>query len=122
MHTMIANPVRVKQRSSKPGPAARFLIAAAVLWGLGAGVASAYVGKSFLEVPGMSGDWKGENYKGWVSIESNFWKTTPTGVFRGRRRSPAFFSYPTAPRQGASEITIAIDKHNPALSRLMDRC
>jgi hypothetical protein len=119
---MIAKPVRTEKFSLRRCATARIMIGAAVLWLAGADVASAYVGKSFLEVPGISGDWKGEKYKGWVSIESNFWKTTPTGVFGRRRRSAAFFSYPTAPRQGASELTIAIDKHNPVLPRLMDRC
>jgi hypothetical protein len=120
---MIAESICTTRLNSRLHATVRIMAAAAVIWVAGAEVASAYVGKSFLQVPGVSGDWKGEKYKGWVSAESNIWQKQALGPFARRRRgSNAYFSYPSAPRKGASEMTVAIDKRNPALPRLMDRC
>ena len=43
----------------------------------GTDIASAYVGPSFMEVPGVAGGWQGENYKNWVKIDSHWWATRP---------------------------------------------
>lgn len=89
----------------------------------GADVASAYVGKSFLQVPGMTGDWQGEQYRSWIRIDGHYWKSTPFSIFGRRRRTDwAFYSGPTAPRQGESSIVTSIRKTSPILPQLMERC
>jgi hypothetical protein len=108
--------------------AARIAIAAGVLSLAGAGTASASIGASFMDVPGVDGGWQGETYKNWVKIEANYWKGDGAGIFGGRkvdgnfRRERQFFSGPVAPREGASTLMISIDKHNPALPKLMEQC
>jgi type VI protein secretion system component Hcp len=89
-----------------------------------AGVAAAYVGPSYLQVPGVAGGWKGQDHKNWLRVEANYWKTDESNIFARRnfRRSKMFFSGPAAPSKGASALMIAVDKHNPALKQLMASC
>jgi type VI protein secretion system component Hcp len=123
---MGAEAARGRKRRYGPLAAARAAIAVVVLSIVGTGVASAYIGPSFLEVPGISGGWQGKKYKNWIRIDASYWGTTSSG-FGGSAREPigenrAVFSGPLAPRQGAGRLAFSIDKHNPVLSVLMDRC
>ena len=89
----------------------------------GTDIASAYVGPSFMEVPGVVGGWQGENYKNWVRIDSHWWATRPDDYKLMRRGKPKmFYSGPFPPREGASSLAITLDKRNPALPELMRRC
>jgi hypothetical protein len=40
----------------------------------------------------------------------------------GPRRARAFFSSPSAPRRGSSELIISVDKRSPALPALVAQC
>ena len=112
-----------RYRGSGALAAARAAIAAVTISIVGTGVALAYIGPSFMQVPGISGGWQGTKYKNWIRIEASYWGTTPSGFGRepiGGNRT--FFSGPMAPRQGAGRLAFSIDKHDPVLSSLMDQC
>lgn len=115
------------------GPAAtiRRLVLAAVAIVLATSPSSAYWGNSFLTIPGITGDWKGAEYTGWIRVVSNYWQ--PTGMAAGGRGAGRgscaddrkfrnCHSGPLAPRQGASALAIAVDKRSPVLPQLMDAC
>jgi hypothetical protein len=101
-------------------------LAAVLLLGT-AGVASAYVGASFVQIPGVDGGWKGEHYKSWFKVDGNYWPA-PLGVLGGGNRAirgmqrGSIYSGPGGPRQGAGTLVLAIDKDNPVLSQFMERC
>jgi len=91
------------------------------------GGASAYIGASFAQLPGIVGGAQGADYKNWLKIEGHYWKSDDVGgIFNRRRggglRNPVFYSYPSAPRKGADQLVIAVDKRSPMLSRLMAMC
>jgi hypothetical protein len=102
--------------------AARTMIAAAAFSLVGANAASAYVGDSFMQIPGVDGGWKGENYKDWVKVEADYWPSRARIGLGSFRRGPSVFSGPAAPRKGASTLNIALDKTNPIVPVLMDKC
>jgi hypothetical protein len=102
----------------------RCTLAVAALSVLGSGVAAAYIGPSYLEIPGLASGWQGPPYRNWVRVEANYWKTDEVGVFvrRNLRRQRMQFSAPPAPRTGASALIIAVDKRSQALRKLMALC
>src|SRR5437879_4358763 len=96
---------------------------------------SAYMGESFLQVPGVAGGWPGGKYKGWVKFESQYWEgrasAQPMGGNRQGQRYQSrglnaggrvYYSASAGPRSGAGKLNVALDKHSPALKPLMDRC
>jgi hypothetical protein len=91
-----------------------------------AGPAAAYVGDSFLKIPGVAGDWRGAKYDRWVRIDANYWKSEEGGMYASLRqtlrRPKQFFSGPVAPQEGAGTLMISVDKHSPLLPELMQRC
>jgi hypothetical protein len=91
-----------------------------------AGPAVAYVGDSFLRIPGVAGDWRGAQYDHWVRVDANYWKSEEGGMYASLRqtlrRPKQFFSAPPAPPEGASSLMISLDKRSPALPALMKRC
>src|SRR5579862_7521582 len=96
--------------------------AATCLLMLDSGAARAYVGESFLQVPGTEGGWRGETYKGWIKFEAQYWTDAARPpVFTGGRKR-LYFSGPVAPREGAGKLSLALDKQNPVLKFLLDRC
>jgi hypothetical protein len=98
------------------------VLAVAVSLG-GAGAASAYVGDSFLGLPGIAGGWQGAKYRDWVRVSANQWTSAPKDMYASLRLKNRFIvSGPVAPKAGASSLVIAVDKHSPALAALMDRC
>jgi hypothetical protein len=92
------------------------------------GTASAHIGESFLNVPGVAGSWRGTPYKKWVKAEAQYWKQSDFSIFGNRsnqrafRRGRMFYSGPDAPHTGASTLALAIDKHDRALPKLMEQC
>jgi hypothetical protein len=104
------------------------LVVAAFLVVAGTGTASAYVGKSYMEIPGVAGGTKARPHRNWLTIEAHYWQSDDTTMFSRsnrnfkRLRSRTFFSGPAAPHSGASQLIISIDKHNPALPKLMEMC
>jgi type VI protein secretion system component Hcp len=86
------------------------------------GAAWAYVGESYLQVPGIAGGWAGQNYNDWIKLEAQYWTNAarPPGFVPGPKRQ--HFSGPVAPREGAGTLALALDKHSPALKPLMERC
>jgi hypothetical protein len=86
------------------------------------GTASAYVGQSFLRLPGVAGANSGGKYKNWVKFEAQYWTNAAPGKFFSPGTEPAFFSGPQAPREGAGALALSLDKRSPALKPLMDEC
>jgi len=97
-------------------------LAATVVLTLCSSAAMAYVGESFLQVPGTEGGWHGGKYRGWVMFEAQYWPNAgrPPLFTGGRKRM--YFSGPVAPREGAGKLALALDKHSPALKSLMQQC
>jgi hypothetical protein len=114
-----------------PGIRSRFLrsagaiAAAAVVAGLlPSQNAQAYIGESFLQIPGAKAGWRGEEFRNWLRIESHYWKSDDLDAFSriSLRRQRNFYSGPLAPRKGPKALVIAVDKHSPALGQMMERC
>lgn len=64
--------------------------------------AQAYIGESFLEIPGARGGWRGGEFRNWLRIESHYWQNDNFDPFGPRgtgalRRQRNFFSGPVAP-------------------------
>ena len=104
------------------------LVVAALLIVAGTGTASAYIGKSYLQMPGIAGGTQGKHYSKWLTIEAHYWQSDDASMFASsnrnfkRLRARLFFSGPAAPRQGAGRLTISIDKRDLALPKLMEAC
>jgi len=88
--------------------------------------ACAYVGDSFLKIPGVAGDSRGAKYDHWVTIDANYWKAEEGGMYASLRqtlrRPKQFYSTPPAPHAGAGSLMISIDKRSPVLPAMMKRC
>src|SRR5579862_3185220 len=120
---MRAEAVRAKNLGYGLLAVLRMIIAASVLNVVATNVALAYIGPSFMKLPGIASGWQGKKYKHWIKIDADYWSTTPSGFGRnpiGENRT--FFSGPLAPRQGAGRLAFSIGKHDPVVSKLMDRC
>lgn len=111
------------------GKAGRRWGAAATMLGLGVatlsfgglGNAFGYIGPSYLSVPGIAGNAKGEPYRGWISVEAHYWTEKPA-LPEIRRNAGLTFSGPDAPREGGNVLNLAIAKTNPAVRSLMAVC
>jgi len=89
--------------------------------------AYAYIGESFLNIPGSPGHSQGDAYKGWIRAEANEW----SGVIR-RLNSGAtdplagdklFFGGPGAVHAGnLGKLIVTLSKSNPDAVQLMDHC
>jgi type VI protein secretion system component Hcp len=93
---------------------------------LGVGEASAHIAAVFINVPGVSGGWKGSDHKGWLAVRAHYWKSLDVGKSfeQGRNSFKKFnmYSGPAAPTKGPDDLVIAIDKKSPAIAALMSRC
>ncbi|HEX7857561.1 MAG TPA: hypothetical protein VF503_28105 [Sphingobium sp.] len=94
---------------------------------IAAAPAHAYIGDSFLNIPGKSGHWSGKDHKGWVRAQSNEWSGRLRRISSGNSDALAgnklFFGGPNAPKPGNSgKLNLAISKKNPDLPRLMAIC
>jgi hypothetical protein len=104
--------------------AAKLIMAMAII---APGAAYAYVGDSFLRIPGREGHWKGTEYKGWIRAESNEWsgrlRRLNSGATDPLAGDKLFFGGPNAPRPGnKGKLVLALDKRNPDAHILMDLC
>jgi len=99
--------------------------AIAVVSMIGTNTAWAYVGPSFMDIPGISGDWTGAQYKHWIRVDGNYWPGGRSIGLSGAgaaMRHPDIFSGPAGPRQGEGQLVIAVDKGSAVLPKLMDQC
>ena len=103
---------------------AGLVIAAVFLFGLGE--ASAHIAGAFINVPGVSGGWKGSDHKGWLAVRSHYWKSADVGKSFDQSRNSFkkfnMYSGPAAPTKGPDDLVIAIDKKSPAVAALMSKC
>jgi hypothetical protein len=86
--------------------------------------AAAYIGESFLDIPGAKGGWRGEEFRDWLRIESHYWNKDDLDAFSriSMRRQRNYYSGPLAPPKGPQKLVIAVDKRSPALGPMMERC
>lgn len=85
--------------------------------------ASAYVGYSFADIPGVVGGVKQGEFRNWIQIDGHYWADPPgSNRSRGFGRRGAGFNGPVAPQSGASQLIIAVSKKSPGLPRLMALC
>jgi hypothetical protein len=107
---------------TRPCGALRISFTAAALLVATCDTAFAYVGDSFLQLPGVVGDWRGDTYKRWIKLNANYWQAAPLSNFARYRKDRKHYSGPLAPRHGESSLMLSIDKHSPVLHVLMDLC
>lgn len=84
-----------------------------------------YIGPSYLEVPGVRGNASAAPFRGWFRAEAHYWTKRPARkVIRGisGKESGLIFTTSNAPREGASVLSLSLDKRNPALAGLMALC
>ena len=97
---------------------------AAIAW---PGVASAYVGDSFLKIDGITGRWKSGDFKGWIHAEESEWpgrvKQLNSGGSDFLAGDKLFFGGPYAVRPGHSgRLIVTLDKTNPDVAPMMAIC
>lgn len=101
--------------------------AAATICALWAVPACAYVGESFISIPGSRGHWDGPDHKRWIRAESNEWAgrlrrmlSSSGDILTGDK---LWFGGPNAPRPGNSgKLNVTFSKANPDLPLLMQMC
>ncbi|WP_296305423.1 hypothetical protein [Pseudomonas sp.] len=84
-----------------------------------------YIGPSYIQVPGISGGGKGAAHKGWIRSEAHYWTTKPPRrEIRGITGAATSlqFTGSRAPAKGPNVLTVSIDKSDPAVPALMERC
>lgn len=89
--------------------------------------ASAYIGDSFLSIPGQAGAYRGTDHKRWIRAEASEWSGRLRKINSGATDPLAgdklFFGGPNAPRPGNSgKLILTLAKTNPDLRFLMDAC
>jgi hypothetical protein len=89
--------------------------------------ANAYIGDSFLSMPGQAGAWKGADHKGWIRAEASDWQgrlqpamSGPGDFLTGDK---LWFGGPAAPKPGGGgTLVVSLSKTNPDLPKLMSLC
>lgn len=110
------------------GIAAAGALTGIALLGASSDPAEAYVGSSYIALPGIvnASGGSGTAYRGWLRISAHYWKTEDSRQLLGgrsrMRRDRMYFSGPPAPRKGASELVISVDKRSRGLPALMAQC
>jgi hypothetical protein len=89
--------------------------------------ASAYIGASFIGIPGAKGGAREAQFRNWMRVESHYWQNDDFNPFGrrgigGLRRGRNFYSVPAAPEKGPQGLVIALDKRSPMLGQMMARC
>jgi hypothetical protein len=90
--------------------------------------AGAYVGDSFISIPGEKGHARHAEHKGWFRFEAQEWAGRLPRANSGSSDPLAgdklFFGGPNAPKPGAAggQLILAMGKSNPDLSRMMRLC
>lgn len=100
------------------------LVAGVLAWPSHAG---AYIGDSFLTIPGVEGDWRGADHHGAIRVVANEWPGRIQPINSGATDPLAgdklYFGGPYGARPGnPGRLTIALRKDNPVLPRLMEMC
>lgn len=104
------------------------LVSAISFLGLGAITpAWAYIGDSFIRIPGQPGQWQGTDYKGWIRLEANQWQgrlgrptSSPGDFLTGDK---FWFGGSIAPKPGGSgKIIVSLSKSNPDHGKLFALC
>ena len=93
----------------------------------GIGQAWAYIGDSFLNIPGEAGHWRGQDHKGWIRAEAGEWQgrlqppmSGPGDFLAGNK---LWFGGPAAAHPGnGGKIILSLSKNNPDLPKLMELC
>jgi hypothetical protein len=116
---------RPRLRTALSARAGQLAACVCLLWASGA--SAFYVGDSFLSIPGSAGHWKGSDYKNWIRAQANDW----SGVLRRVSTAPGdfltgdklYFGGPGASKPGGTgKLVLSLDKSNPDLNQLMDKC
>ena len=116
---------RPNWRCSVGARAAHLTAAICLIWASGA--SAFYIGDSFINIPGSAGHWKGGDHKNWIRAQANDWQ----GVLRRISTAPGdflagdklYFGGPGAPKPGGpGKLVVSLDKSNPDLDQLMDKC
>jgi hypothetical protein len=87
--------------------------------------AHAYIGPSFLQLPGLVGDARHADFGGWIRAEANYWSVKPDlPDLRGARspKNDLLFTTSDAPASGSNVLALAIDKTSAAYKTLMGKC
>jgi hypothetical protein len=87
--------------------------------------AHAYIGPSFLQLPGVAGDARHNEFGGWIRAESNYWSARPDlPDLRGARspKNDLLFTTSDAPASGSNMLALAVDKSSAAFKPLMEKC
>lgn len=111
-------------KALRSGPCSALLLAGTALIAP-TPAAAYYIGPSYLKIPGIKGHAATAPFKGWIRAEANYWSDRPAlREIRGisGKESGLKFSGPMTPASGASSLSLAIDKANPALAGLMTLC
>jgi hypothetical protein len=104
-----------------------FGLALAALASAWSGPACAYIGDSFLSIPGDAGHWRGDAYRGWIRAEASEWQgrlqppmSGPGDFLAGDK---LWFGGPAAAKPGnGGKLVLSLGKRNPDLPRLMALC
>lgn len=85
----------------------------------------AYVGPSYLRIPGVEGDARNAVYRGWIRAEANYWSRRPVlREIRGAatQKNDLLFTGPQTPAAGPEMLAVSVAKTSPAFAVLMERC
>lgn len=124
---MIASSRGGKSRRSANGLSWGAGLLAASLALVSSDAALAYIGDSFISIPGQTGNWRGNDHKGWIRAEANEWvgrlprlNSGSTDFLTGDK---LYFGGPNAPKPGNfGKLVLSMSKTNPDLPILMDIC
>jgi hypothetical protein len=105
----------------------RHTVIAAALGLVWSGAALAYIGDSFISIPGKPGHVQGTDHKGWIRVEANVWSANKGAVIPGmaamQQLGFAIGNGPAGVRPGnAGYLTVMVDRSSPDLRLLMDAC
>lgn len=85
--------------------------------------APAYIGDSFISIPGVAGHWPGAEHRNWIRADANLWSSNVstyggTGGFGGGRGNGPSGARPGSP----GKLTVMVSRDSPDLGLLGDRC
>lgn len=117
---------KFRKRRTRGGAALSALLAGVVgvTW---SSAACAYIGDSFLQIPGASGHWPGRDHKGWIRAEASQWKGRLRMLNSGSSDPLAgdklYFGGPNAPKPGNfGTLILMVSKDSKDLPQLMQLC
>lgn len=116
-----------KSRRSARGLSRGAGLLAASLALVSSDAALAYIGDSFISIPGQTGNWRGKDHKGWIRAEANEWVGRLPRLNSGSTDPLAgdklYFGGPNAPKPGNfGKLVLSLSKTSADLPILMDIC